>query len=57
MNAKVSTVDNPDRLRDCSLSPPKRMTDIEESATACVSKQIGNVAFMSYHRRIDRKTI
>jgi hypothetical protein len=24
MNAKVSAVDNPDRLRDCSLSPPKK---------------------------------
>jgi hypothetical protein len=30
MNDKVSTVDNPDRLRDCSLSPRKRMTGIED---------------------------
>jgi hypothetical protein len=48
MNAKVSTVDNPDRLRDYSLSRPKRMTGIEESAIACVSKTIENVAFVSY---------
>jgi hypothetical protein len=50
MNAKVFTVDNPDRLRDCSLSPPKRMTGVEESATDCASATIEDVAFVSYHR-------
>jgi hypothetical protein len=48
MNATVSTVDNPDRLRGCSLSPPKRMTGIEESAIARVSRTLENVAFVSY---------
>jgi hypothetical protein len=49
MNAKIATLDNPDRMGDCSLSPPKRMTGIEESAIACVSRTLENVAFVSHH--------
>jgi hypothetical protein len=41
-------VNNPDRVRDCSLSRRKRMTGIEESATAWVSKTLDNVALVSY---------
>jgi hypothetical protein len=49
MNAKVATMGNPDRLRNCSLSRPKRTTGIEENAIACVSPTLENVAFVSYH--------
>jgi hypothetical protein len=30
MNARVATAGNPNDLRDCSLSPRKRMTGIED---------------------------